>query len=100
MQAEIDKEVHIKFEGGLTDLLISVDESYSRCVTFEQGKKVVYALLNKALYNTVQAGVTVVLDEAINFPCGQTWFCLEPIRTLCCQQSFEWKSMYHSMVRQ
>jgi hypothetical protein len=33
MQAEIDEEIHIKFEGELTDLLISVDKSYSRCVT-------------------------------------------------------------------
>jgi Reverse transcriptase (RNA-dependent DNA polymerase) len=57
MQAEIDEEVHIKLEGELTDLLISVDESYSCCITFERGKKVIYALLNKALYGTVQASL-------------------------------------------
>jgi hypothetical protein len=57
MQAEIDEEIYIKFEGELTYLLISVDESDSQCVTLEQGKKVICALLNKALYGTVQASL-------------------------------------------
>jgi Reverse transcriptase (RNA-dependent DNA polymerase) len=57
MQAEIDKDVHIKFERELVDLLISVDESYSRCITYEKGKKVINAALNKALYGTVQASL-------------------------------------------
>jgi hypothetical protein len=41
MQAEIGEEIHIKFEQELVDLLISVDESYSFCVIYEQGKKVI-----------------------------------------------------------
>jgi Reverse transcriptase (RNA-dependent DNA polymerase) len=57
MQAEIGKEVHIKFERELVDLLISIDESYSRCITYKKGNKVIYAVLNKALYGMVQASL-------------------------------------------
>jgi hypothetical protein len=35
MQAEIDEEIHIKFKGELVDMLISFDELYSCCVTYE-----------------------------------------------------------------
>jgi hypothetical protein len=57
MQAEIDEEVHIKFEGELVDLLITVDNTYVQYVCLEKGKRVIYALLNKALYGTVQASL-------------------------------------------
>jgi hypothetical protein len=57
MQANIDEEIHIKFEGELVDLLVSIDTSYTDCILYERGKKVIYALLNKALYGTVQASL-------------------------------------------
>jgi hypothetical protein len=47
-----DEEIHIKFEQELVALLISIDESYPCCVTYEQGKKIIYVLLNKTLYGT------------------------------------------------
>jgi hypothetical protein len=64
MQVEIDEEIHIKFEGELTDLLISVDESYS---TLERGKKVIYINEQGTVWNS-----SVVLDETVS--CRQTQF--------------------------
>jgi Reverse transcriptase (RNA-dependent DNA polymerase) len=50
-------KIHIKFEGELVDLLVLIDPSYTECILYKRGKKVVYALLNKALYRTVQASL-------------------------------------------
>jgi hypothetical protein len=47
----------VKVEGELVDLLISVDPLYTQYVVYKKGKKVVYAVLNKALYGTVQASL-------------------------------------------
>ena len=55
MQAMIDKVVHIKFNNELIDLQCQVDMSLKKYVTYEHGKRVLYAKLNKALYGTVQA---------------------------------------------
>ena len=57
MQADVDEEIHIKFDGELVDLLISVDSSYAQYVVYEGQNKVIYAILNKALYGTVQASL-------------------------------------------
>jgi Reverse transcriptase (RNA-dependent DNA polymerase) len=57
MQADIDEEIHVKFDGELVDLLLKVDPMLARYVTIERGKKVLYTLLNKALYGTVQASL-------------------------------------------
>jgi hypothetical protein len=57
MQADIDEEVHVKFDGELVDLLVQVDQSLAKYVTMERGKKVLYTRLNKALYGTVQASL-------------------------------------------
>ena len=57
MQAMIDEEVHIKFDGELIDLLCQVDPSLSKFIGIENGKKVLYTQLNKALYGTVQASL-------------------------------------------
>jgi hypothetical protein len=35
MQADIDEEIHIKFEGELVDLLVSIDTSYTDCILYE-----------------------------------------------------------------
>ena len=55
MQANIDEEVHVKFDDELIDLLCQVDPSLSQYVGMERGKRVLYTKLNKALYGTVQA---------------------------------------------
>jgi hypothetical protein len=49
MQADIDEEIHVKFDGELVDLLLKVDPMLGRYVTTKRGKKVLYTLLNKAL---------------------------------------------------
>jgi uncharacterized protein YeaC (DUF1315 family) len=55
MQAFIDKLVHVKFDGELIDLICQVDPSLSKYVAMENGKRVLYTKLNKALYGTLQA---------------------------------------------
>ena len=55
MQAFIDELVHIKFDDEIIDLLCEVDPSLKQYVTYENGKRVLYTKLNKALYGTVQA---------------------------------------------
>jgi Reverse transcriptase (RNA-dependent DNA polymerase) len=55
MQAFIDEIVHIKFDNELIDLLCEVDPSLKQYVSYENGKRVLYTKLNKALYGTVQA---------------------------------------------
>jgi hypothetical protein len=57
MQADIDEELHILFEGELVDLLIQVEPSFQEYVSLNQGKKMLYASLNKALCSTVQASL-------------------------------------------
>ena len=57
MQADIDEELFVKFDGELVDLLIKVDPSFAQFVTQEHGKRVLYTILNKALYGTVQASL-------------------------------------------
>ena len=55
IQADMDELVHIKLEGDVAILLIKIDPSYERFLTYERNKPVIYAKLNKALYGTVQA---------------------------------------------
>jgi hypothetical protein len=55
MQAFIDEIVHIKFDDELIDLLCEVDPSLKQYVSYENGKRILYTKLNKALYGTVQA---------------------------------------------
>ena len=57
MQADIDEEVHVKFDGELVDLLLQTDPSLAQYVAVENGKRVLYTILNKALYGTVQASL-------------------------------------------
>ena len=45
----------IKLEGEIAELLVRVDPTYARYMTFEGNKKVIYAKLTKALYGTLQA---------------------------------------------
>jgi hypothetical protein len=51
------KSLRILLEGELVDLLVQVEPSFEVYVTECQGKKLLYASLNKALYGTVQASL-------------------------------------------
>ena len=56
MQVDMDKLVHVCFCGEMVDKLLEIDHKiYSSYVTEEQGEKVMYVELLKALYGTLQA---------------------------------------------
>ena len=58
MQANINEIIHVKLEGPLAMLLTRVDpEKYTKYVTVENGKEVMYVRLAKALYGTMQAAL-------------------------------------------
>ena len=57
MHADIDKVVNLRLNGEIADLLLKVDPSYSKYVTKERGKTIIFAELNKALYGTLQAAL-------------------------------------------
>ena len=57
MQADMDELLHVKMEGELAELLIKVDSSYAKAVTYEWGKPVLYTELDKALYGSLQAAL-------------------------------------------
>jgi hypothetical protein len=58
MQANIHETVHIKLEGPLAQLLTKVDpELYTKFLSTEGKKDVIYVKLNKALYGTLQAAL-------------------------------------------
>jgi hypothetical protein len=57
MQVNIDEIIHVKLVRDLVDLLSKVDPSYSEFVTYENGKRVIYTELDKALYGTMQAAL-------------------------------------------
>ena len=56
MQVEMDELVHVRFEGEMVEKLLEIDhEMYASYVTIENGKKVMYVELLKALYGTQRA---------------------------------------------
>ena len=56
MQVEMDELVHVRFEGEMVDKLLEIDHDlYTGYVTVENGKKVMYVELLKALYGTLRA---------------------------------------------
>jgi hypothetical protein len=77
MHANIDKLIHVRLEGPMTELLTRVDpQKYCTYVIEERGKTVLYVKLKKALYRTLQAAMllwvnlmrflTLKLDFSIN----------------------------------
>ncbi len=52
MHADMDELVHIKPERELAELLVRLDPTHRQYVTTENGKKVIYAELTKALFGT------------------------------------------------
>jgi hypothetical protein len=58
MQVDVDEVVHVKLEGPLAELLTKVDPKlYSKFLTKEKGKTVMYVQLQKALYGTLSAAM-------------------------------------------
>ena len=56
MQVDMDELVHVRFHGEMVDKLLEIDhELYSSYVIEEQGEKVMYMELLKALYGTLRA---------------------------------------------
>ena len=54
MQVDMDELVHVHFHGEMVDRLLEIDHDlYSSYVTEEQGEKVMYVELLKALYGTL-----------------------------------------------
>jgi hypothetical protein len=56
MQADMDELVYVRFTGKMVELLLEIDyEMYAPYVTIENGEKVMYVELLKALYGTLRA---------------------------------------------
>ena len=52
------KTIHMKIRGELVDILVSIDPTtYEDYVTYENGKKVLYVELLKAIYGTLEAAL-------------------------------------------
>ena len=50
------KKVHVKLEVMMVDVMLKIDRSkYNKCVVHEYGKPVIYILLTKSLYSTIQS---------------------------------------------
>ena len=57
MHADMDELVHIKLEGNIGTLLVKLDHTYQKFLSYERGVPVIYAELSKALYGTLQAAL-------------------------------------------
>ena len=56
MQVDMDELVHVRFEGEMVDKLVEIDHDlYASYISEENGKKVMYVELLKALYGTLRA---------------------------------------------
>ena len=56
MQVDMDELVNVRFEGEMVDKLLEIDHDlYASYVSVENGKKVMYVELLKALYGTLRA---------------------------------------------
>eukprot|EP00980_Cylindrotheca_fusiformis_P025578 scaffold14118_cov91-Cylindrotheca_fusiformis.AAC.1 len=77
MHADIDELIHVKLVGDIAELLLRVDPSYQKYVTYEKGKKVIYTELDKALYGTLQAAL-LFWENLVNFLVNKHGFALNP----------------------
>ena len=57
MQTDINELIHIKLEGELAELLVCLDPTYQKFITYKNKKLVIYTELSKALYGTLQAAL-------------------------------------------
>jgi hypothetical protein len=61
MQADMDAEPFVRLSGRLIDMLVGIDEEmYAGYVTIENGRKVMYVELTKALFGTRRAARLLV----------------------------------------
>jgi hypothetical protein len=67
MQTDIDELIHVKLKDELVDVLLMVDSGYSEILTYENGRKVLYVELQKALYGTLQASLLFFLVNRLGF---------------------------------
>eukprot|EP00980_Cylindrotheca_fusiformis_P010187 scaffold2267_cov92-Cylindrotheca_fusiformis.AAC.6 len=77
MQADIDELIHVKLVGDIAELLLRVDPTYERFVTYKKGKKVIYTELDKALYGTLQAAL-LFWENLVAFLVDKHGFKLNP----------------------
>ena len=57
LQADIDEQLFLKFDGDLVELLVQVEPTYQRYITYKGRHPVIYTELDKALYGTLQAAL-------------------------------------------
>ena len=57
LHADMPDFVIMKFEGHVVDVLIQIDKNYENFVVIENGKRVIYVRLLKALYGCVKAAL-------------------------------------------
>jgi hypothetical protein len=58
MQSDMKGKVVIKLEGVMAEVILKIDQTkYQKHVTKENGKDVIYVILTKALYGTLQAAL-------------------------------------------
>ena len=81
MQSKMEgNKVHVKLEGMMVDVILKIDQSkYDKYVVHKYGKPVIYILLTKALYGTIQAALlfwknlTAQLEEWGGVTSKVTW---------------------------
>ena len=57
MQADIDELVHVKLDGAILNVLLCIDHTFNKFITYERGRPVLYTELDKELYGTLQAAL-------------------------------------------
>jgi hypothetical protein len=58
MQSKMKGKVIMKLEGVMTEIILKIDpQQYEQYTSYEHGKPVVYVILEKALYGTLQAAL-------------------------------------------
>ena len=57
MQANIDEQLFLKFNGDLVELLVQVEPTYQPYIMYEGRQPALYTELDKALYGMLQAGL-------------------------------------------
>ena len=78
MQANMDDEVYMRIDGKMAELLVKINPNrYKKYLTNENGTPVLYVLIKKALYGTVQA-VMLFWQNLIGFLLDDLGFELNP----------------------
>jgi hypothetical protein len=80
MQTDMDKEVSVKIGGTMVDLLTGFDPpKYEKCVIQENGRKVLCARFNKALFGTLREAL--LFWKKLNMTLQQWGFQINPYNT-------------------